>query len=82
MYKVQLRLKIYRELRKVINEGSLCETLGWLNHTVDRFTDDLLLSSIQNHSTNASFNTAHLLELEVKQQAVREFKGMLLSIGE
>lgn len=81
MYKVQLRLKIYRELRKVINEGSLCETLGWLNHTVERFTDDLLLGSIQNHSTNVSFNTAHLLELEVKQQAVREFKGMLLSIG-
>lgn len=81
MYKVQLRLKIYRELRKVVSDGSLCETLGWLNHTVERFTDDLLLGPILNHSTNTSFNTAHLLELEVKQQAVREFKGMLLSIG-
>lgn len=77
MYKVQLRLKIYRELQKVVNDGSLCETFGWLNHTVERFTDDLLCGSVQNHSTNASFNTAHLLDREVKQQIVREFKMML-----
>lgn len=56
MYKVQLRLKIYRELQKVVNGGSLCETLGWLNHTVGCFTDDLLCGSVQNHSTNASYN--------------------------
>ena len=80
MYKVQLRLKIYRELQKVVNGGSLCETLGWLNHTVERFTDDLLCGSVQNHSTNASFNTAHLLDREVKQQMVREFKMMLAHV--
>lgn len=77
MYKIQLRLKIYRELQKVVNGGSLCETLGWMNHTVEHFTDDLLCGSIQNHSANISFNTAHLLELEVKQQVTREFKTML-----
>lgn len=81
MYKVQLRLKIYRELQKVVNGGSLCETLGWLNHTVEHFTDDLVFGSIQSHNTNASFNTAHLLELEVKQQVVREFKMMLTHIN-
>ncbi len=81
MYKVQLRLKIYRELQKVVNGGSLCETLGWLNHTVERFTDDLLCRSVQNHSTNVSFNTAHLLDREVKQQVVREFKIMLAHIN-
>ena len=80
MYKVQLRLKIYRELQKVVNGGSLCETLGWLNNTVERFTDDLLCGSVQNHSTNASFNTAHLLDREVKQQMVREFKMMLAHV--
>ena len=80
MYKVQLRLKIYRELQKVVNGGSLCETLGWLNNTVERFTDDLLCGSVQNHSTNASFNTAHLLDKEVKQQMVREFKMMLAHV--
>lgn len=80
MYKVQLRLKIYRELQKLVNGGSLCETLGWLNHTVDSFTDDLLCGSVQNHSTNASFNTAHLLEREVKQQVLREFKMMLAHV--
>ena len=80
MYKVQLQLKIYRELQKLVNGGSLCETLGWLNHTVERFTDDLLCGSVQNHSTNASFNTAHLLEREVKQQIVREFKMMLAHV--
>lgn len=80
MYKVQLRLKIYRELQKVVNGGSLCETLGWLNHTVGCFTDDLLCGSVQNHSTNASFNTAHLLDREVKQQIVREFKMMLAHV--
>ena len=80
MYKIQLRLKIYRELLKVVNGGSLCETLGWLNHTVERFTDDLLCGSVQNHSTNASFNTAHLLDREVKQQIVREFKMMLAHV--
>lgn len=82
MYKVQLRLKIYRELQKVVNEGSLCETLGWLNHTVECFTNDLLCGSVQNHSTNASFNTAHLLDREVKQQVVREFKMMLAHVKE
>lgn len=81
MYKVQLRLKIYRELQKVVNGGSLCETLGWLNYMVGRFTDDLLCGSVQNHSTNASFNTAHLLDREVKQQVVREFKMMLAHIN-
>lgn len=81
MYKVQLRLKIYRELQKTLNGGSLCETLGWLSHTVERFTDDLLCGSVQNHSTNASFNTAHLLDREVKQQVVREFKMMLAHIN-
>ena len=80
MYKVQLRLKIYRELQKVVNSGSLCETLGWLNHVVEQFTNDLLCGSVQNHSTNASFNTARLLDREVKQQMVREFKMMLAHI--
>lgn len=80
MYKVQLRLKIYRELQKVMSGGSLCETLGWLNHTVEHFTDDLLCGSVQNHSTNASFNTAHLLDREVKQQVVREFKILMANV--
>lgn len=80
MYKVQLRLKIYRELQKIVNGGSLCETLGWMSHTVGCFTDDLLCGSVQNHSTNASFNTAHLLDREVKQQIVREFKMMLAHV--
>lgn len=81
MYKIQLRLKIYRELQKVVNGGSLCSTLGWMNHTVEHFTDDLLCGPIQNHSTNSSFNTARLLELEVKQQVAREFKTMLSHIS-
>lgn len=80
MYKVQLRLKIYRELQKVVNGGSLCETLGWLNHTVEHFTDDLVFGSIQSHNTNASFNTAHLLELEVKQETIKSFQSMLYRI--
>lgn len=74
MYKVQLRLKIYRGLQKVVNGGSLCGTLNYLNHAVEQFTYDLLCGPVQNHSTNASFNTAHLLEREVKQQVGREFK--------
>ena len=82
MYKVQLRLKIYRELQKVVNGGSLCETLGWLNHVVEQFTNDLLCGSVQNHSTNASFNTAHLLDREVKQQIVREFKMIIAHVKE
>lgn len=81
MYKVQLRLKIYRELQKTVNGGSLCETLGWMNHMVGCFTDELLCGSVQNHSTNASFNTAHLLDREVKQQVVREFKMILAHIN-
>nr|DAQ03294.1 MAG TPA: hypothetical protein [Caudoviricetes sp.] len=81
MYKVQLQPKIYRELQKVVNDDSLCETLGWMNHMVEGFTDDLLCGSVQNHSTNASFNTAHLLDREVKQQVVREFKMMLARIN-
>ncbi len=44
MYKVQLRLKIYRELQKVVNGGSLCETLGWLNHTVGILRTTLYLA--------------------------------------
>ena len=80
MYKVQLRLKIYREFQKTVNGGSLCETLGWLNHTVECFTDELLCGPVRNHSTNASFNTAHLLEREVEQQIVREFKMMLAHV--
>lgn len=80
MYKIQLRLKIYRELQKAVNGGSLCETLGWLNHVVEQFTNDLLCGSVQNHSTNACFNTAHLLDREVKQQIVREFKMMLAHV--
>ena len=77
---MQLRLKIYRELQKVVNGGSLCETLGWLNHTVEHFTDDLIFGPIQRHNTNASFNTAHLLELEVKQDTIKEFRAMLYRI--
>ena len=80
MYKVQLRLKIYRELQKVVNSGSLCKTLGWMNHTVEHFTDDLVFGSIQSHNTNSSFNTAHLLNREVKQQIVYEFKMMLAHV--
>lgn len=80
MYKVQFRLKIYRELQKVVNGGSLCETLGWMNHTVEHFTDDLIFGSIQSHNTNASFNTAHLLELEVKQETIKKYQAMLYRI--
>ena len=80
MYKVQLRLKTYRELQKVVNSGCLCETLGWLNNAVGQFTNDLLCGSVQNHSTKASFNTAYLLDREVKQQLVREFKMMLAHV--
>lgn len=82
MYKVQIRLKIYRELQKVVNGGGLCDTLGWLSHTVEHFTDDLVHGPIQGHNTNASFNTAHLLELEVKQRVIQEFQAMLYSIKE
>ena len=80
MYKVQLRLKIYRELQKVVNGGSLCETLGWMNHTVEHFTDDLVFGPIQIHNTNASSNTAHLLRLEVKQEMIKVFRSMLYRI--
>lgn len=80
MYKVQLRLKIYRELQKVVSSGSLCETLGWLNHTVEHLTDDLVFGPIQSHNTNVSFNTAHLLGLEVKQETIKEFRSMLYRI--
>ena len=80
MYKVQLRLKIYRELQKVMSGGSLCETLGWLNHTVERFTDDLLCGAVRTHNTNAASNTAHLMKREVKQQALREFKVLMANV--
>ena len=80
MYKVQLRLKIYRELQKIVNGGSLCETLGWMNHTVEHFTDDLIFGSIQSHNTNAPSNTAHLLELEVKQETIKKYQAMLYRI--
>lgn len=82
MLKVQLLLKIYRELQHIINTEGLNNVLEYLRHTVEHFTDDLLFGSIQNHSTNASFNTAHLLELEVKQRVVKEFRSMLLRAKE
>lgn len=78
MFKVQKRLKIYRYLRNIICTGGLEEVLEYMRHTVEHFTDDLLLGSVQNHSTNNSFNTAHLLEMEVKQRILSEFKMMLL----
>ncbi len=81
MYKVQLKMKIYRYLQNAICSGGLDEAQEYMRHTVEHFTDDLLLGSIRNHSTNASFNTAHLLELEVKQQVVREFKMILTRIN-
>lgn len=77
MYKVQLKLKIYRELQEVINSGRLCDVLEHLRHTVEHFTDDLMLGPIQYYYTNASPNTAHLLALEVKQTVVQEFRQML-----
>ena len=80
MYKVQLRLNTYRELQKVVNSASLCETLGRLNNAVKLFTNDLLFGSIQKHSTNTSFNTARLLEREVEQQIVCEFKMILAHV--
>lgn len=81
MYKVQLRLKIYRELQKVINSEKLSDVLEHLRHTVEHFTDDLMLGPIQHHYTNASPNTAHLLALEVKQTVVQEFRQMLRRVG-
>ena len=80
MFKVKQQLKIYRYLRNVICTGGLGEALEYMRHTVEHFTDDLLLGSVQNHSTNASFNTAHLLELEVKQTVIKQFKAMLLRV--
>lgn len=77
MYKVKQRLKIYRYLRNVVCTGGLGEALEYMRHTVEHFTDDLTLGSLQKHSTNISFNTAHLLELEVKQRVIQEFQGML-----
>lgn len=77
MYKVQLRLKIYRKLQEVINSEKLSDVLEHLRHTVEHFTDDLMLGPIQHHNTNASPNTAHLLALEVKQTVVQEFRQML-----
>lgn len=77
MYKVQLKLKIYRNLQETINSEKLSDVLEHLRHTVEHFTDDLMLGPIQHHYTNASPNTAHLLALEVKQNVVQEFRQML-----
>lgn len=80
MFKVKQRLKIYRYLRNVVCTGGLDEVVEYMRHTVEHFTDDLILGSLQKHSTNISFNTAHLLELEVKQRVIKEFQGMMYRI--
>lgn len=82
MFKVQHFLKIYRYLYNIICIGGLGEAVEYMRHTVEHFTDDLMLGPIQHHNTNASFNTAHFLELEVKQAVVREFRQMLTRVKE
>lgn len=77
MFKVQQRLKIYRELQMVVNTEKLDDMLEYIRHTVEHFTDDLIHGSLQGHNTNASFNTAHLLGNEVKQKVIQEFQCLL-----
>ena len=77
MYKVQLKLKEYLELETAASRGSLDDVKEYLRHTAEHYSDDLIYGSVQNHSTDTSFNTAHLLEKEVKQDIVREYKSLL-----
>lgn len=77
MYKVQLKLKEYRELEKAASGGRLDDVKEYLRHTAERYCDDLIYGSVQNHSTDTSFNTAHLLEREVKQDILCEYKTLL-----
>ncbi len=80
MLKVQQRLKIYRHLLKIVCAGNIDDVMKYMRHTVEQFTDDLLRGSIQGNSTKNSFNIAHLLGMEVKQQVVCEFNMMLAHI--
>ena len=59
------------------SRGSLDDVKEYLRHTAEHYSDDLIYGSVQNHSTDTSFNTAHLLEKEVKQDIVREYKSLL-----
>lgn len=77
IYKVQLKLKEYLELEKAASRGSLDDVKEYLRHTAEHYSDDLIYGSVQNHCTDTSFNTAHLLEKEVKQDIVREYKSLL-----
>lgn len=80
MYKVQQQLKEYRILSREINTGDLGQVKEFLRHTVEHYTDDLLYSDVRKHSTGKAFNTAHLLDREVKQDTVRRYSHLLARI--
>ena len=82
MYKVQRRLKIYRELQKVVNAGRLDAALESMRHAVEHFTNDLIHGTLRRQSTSAPSNTAHLLENEVKQAIIQEFQCLLYKCEE
>ena len=82
MFKVQRRLKIYRELQKVLNTEGLNNALECMRHAVEHFTDDLIHGSLQSRNTEAPFRAAHLLEIEVKQRIIQDFQALLYQCEE
>ena len=74
MYKMQIKLAQYRELREVINTGLFEEIVTYLTGKVEEFTVDLLSRGLRRNSTSEMMNLAHVVEAEVKQELRRVFE--------
>ena len=80
MYKVWLRLAIYRLLLEGVKSGSLDDVAHFIGFEIKHHEDDLLRGQVRSQDGNPSFNTALQLTREVEQQMLRELKQMLATI--
>ena len=73
LYKLNQMLRNYNELLEVI-ENHPEEVKFTIKHNIEHWTDDLLYGSLQKNTNNFWVNRFHILDLEVKQYMIKQYK--------
>lgn len=77
MFKAQKRRAFYTALASAVEDkDEAIDLASWFLHIANRKTDELVRGSLTRNSTSPMANHAHLLNLEVEQELIKEMESL------
>lgn len=77
MFKAQKRRVFYAALANAVEDkDEAIDLASWFLHIANRKSDELVRGSLTRNSTSPMANHAHLLNLEVEQELIKEMESL------